>query len=299
MSNPSGLTRRFYWHTKRTRGNVVISLMYAFLLVAIVLAAKYNGVIYTYITRTILPPPSNEMACYIKRLNIFQQKMHIPILMYHYVEYVQDPNDKKRQLMNIEPHVFERHLQELKAAGYKTLFVRDTPRILTGKADVCNKAVVLSFDDGYEDFYTYVFPLLKKYNAKATLYVISGYIGKPGFVSEAQIQEMLQGGLVELGSHTVDHYYLKRASIGQQKTQIFKGKKDLEDMFKIRVNTFAYPYGAYDEHTVDLVKLASFSAAVTVEPGSHMSAKDVLLMPRIRPEKLRGNIAQELYYMQK
>lgn len=273
----------------------ITGLLYLGLILSLVIATVWTGV-STYMHTDILKP--RQVACYIQKLNqallLRPNKVKLPILMYHYVEYVQDKNDRKRQLMNIEPHVFEQHLKELTAAGYQTVLTRDMPRILTGKADVCVKAVVLSFDDGYADFYTDVFPLLKKYNARATVYVIADYIGKPGFLTETQIREMLDDGSVEVGSHTLDHFYLKRAVRTEQKRQIIESKRMLEDMFHVPVETFAYPFGAYDEHSIQYVKEASYSAAVTVESGAYLSSGDIYELPRIRPEKLEGNIADAL-----
>lgn len=285
-----------YRRTRRTiRAYVIMGMVYMLFIIGLLLASS-NGRVSTYIQKDILKPA--QVACYIQRLNqallLRPNKIQLPILMYHYVEYVKDMGDKKRQLMNIEPHIFEQHLKDLASAGYQTLLVRDMPRILTRKADVCIKAVVISFDDGYADFYTDVFPLLKKYHVKATVYIIADYIGKPGFLTEAQIKEMLADGLVEIGSHTLDHYYLKRAVLAEQKRQILESKKLLEQKFKVHISTFAYPFGAFDDHTVNYVKEASYSAAVTVEPGAHISAEDIYTLPRIRPEKLKGNIAEAL-----
>lgn len=71
------------------------------------------------------------------------------------------------------------------------------------------KNIVLTFDDGYEDMYTYVFPLLKKYNVPAAMYLIGSEIDKTGYLKSWQIKEMDESGLVELGNHTtIMHSYL-------------------------------------------------------------------------------------------
>ena len=66
----------------------------------------------------------------------------------------------------------------------------------------------LTLDDGYEDNYTNLFPLLKKYQAKATISVVTGSIGQPGILTADQIREMSDSGLVEFASHTVTHPHL-------------------------------------------------------------------------------------------
>jgi peptidoglycan/xylan/chitin deacetylase (PgdA/CDA1 family) len=214
-----------------------------------------------------------------------KSKIKLPIIMYHYVEYVADKRDKKRQLMNVNPDVFEAQVKDLQTHGYETVFMRDVPKLISTKGRQCGLYLALTFDDGYVDFYQYVYPILRKYNIKATVYIIVDYIGRPDFLTEAQIHEMVNSGLVEIGSHTLDHVYLKKTSYNVARSQIIDSKKRLERMFNTPIETFAYPFGAFDDQAVRLVKEASYSAAVTVQPGSYSSIGTLYILPRIRPEK--------------
>ena len=83
--------------------------------------------------------------------------------MYHYVEYVKDPLDTIRKSLSITPFVFDKELEEIKNNNYQTLFVKEIPKIFKGDLHYNSKSIALTFDDGYEDFYTDAFPLLKKY----------------------------------------------------------------------------------------------------------------------------------------
>lgn len=207
----------------------------------------------------------------------------IPIIMYHYVEYVKDVGDLIRKRLDISPYLFEGHLKALDEAHYKTYFVRDIPDILDGTIHYSTRSAVMTFDDGYEDFYTVVFPLLKKYQVKATMYVIYDYIGRKGFMTESEIKEILTSGLVELGSHTLDHLYLKLMPDSVASKQVIESKKKFEDRFGIQIKTFAYPYGAFSQETVNLVKEAGYTAAVSVIPGMQQSTNNILYLNRVRP----------------
>jgi peptidoglycan/xylan/chitin deacetylase (PgdA/CDA1 family) len=209
--------------------------------------------------------------------------LKIPIIMYHYVEYIKDVEDLIKKRLDINPDLFEGQLKALKEASYKTYFVREIPDILEGKIEYSSRSAVLTFDDGYKDFYTVVFPLLKKYQMKATIYVIANFIGKPGFMNEKEIKEVLDSGLVELGSHTLDHLYLKLIPQTVARKQIFESKKVLEEKFKVKVETFAYPYGAFSKKTVDLVKEAGYKAAVSVIPSMIQSEENLFYLSRVRP----------------
>jgi len=206
----------------------------------------------------------------------------IPIIMYHYVEYVKDPDDTIRKKLNTTPAQFEKQLISLKKNNYETYFVKDIPDIINGLVDYSTQSAVLTFDDGYKDFYSNAFPLLKKYHMRGTIYIIQNDIGKPEFLSHRQIQEMLDSLLIEVGSHTLTHAYLKTMSDNAAKKQIVESKKKLEEEFNIKVETFAYPNGAFNQKTVELVKEASYSAAVSVISGTIQSQENLFFLSRIR-----------------
>ncbi|MBI5451894.1 polysaccharide deacetylase family protein [Candidatus Gottesmanbacteria bacterium] len=219
-------------------------------------------------------------------LSTYQVKL--PIIMYHYIEYVKDAGDLIRKKLDITPANFENQLKSLKEAGFTTYFVRDIPGLFHTKSRLSSKDVILTFDDGYEDFYTDAFPILKKYQMKATLYVVNNFIGLKGYLNEGEVREIIDSGLVEIGAHTLDHVYLKRAPLSYARKQIFESKKLLEDKFGIKVDTFAYPYGAFSKEVADLVKEASYTAAVSVIPGAYQSEENLFYLSRIRPGIFMG-----------
>ncbi|MEK9178848.1 MAG: polysaccharide deacetylase family protein, partial [Patescibacteria group bacterium] len=177
----------------------------------------------------------------------------LPIIMYHYVEYVADANDIVKKKLAMSPYYFDLQMKAFKDAGYETYFVKDVPKILSGDLKVGSRSAVLTFDDGYRDFYSIVLPILKKYNLKASLYIIVDYIGWKDFLSKEEIQHIIDSKLVEIGSHTLDHVYLKNMKKEIAMHQITESKKQLEEMFHIPVETFAYPFGAFTEESIELV----------------------------------------------
>lgn len=213
----------------------------------------------------------------------FVKNVKLPVIMYHYVEYVKDINDVIRKKLDISPDLFEGHLRSLHNADYRTYFVKDIPDILGGKIEYSAKTVFLTFDDGYEDFYSVVFPLLKKYQMKATIYIIYDFIGRKGFLTEKEIQELIKSGLVEIGSHTLDHVYLKQAPESVMRKQIIESKKKLEERFGIEIKTFAYPYGAFTKEAIDMAKEAGYTAAVSVISGMLQSNDNLFYLSRVRP----------------
>lgn len=217
------------------------------------------------------------------------KSVHVPILMYHYVEYVKDKGDTIRQSLDITPYTFEQEIVTLKDNGYTFLTNGELGQILDGTKRLPQKPILLTFDDGYRDFYTDAYPILKKYNVKATAYIITGFTGYPNNMTESQIKEIAADGLVELGAHTVNHLSLKGLPLKTLSYEIFESKKQLEVMTGKPVSSFAYPYGAFDLASIEAVAQAGFSSAVTTVPGIDQPQVHRYFLYRLRPGGRTGD----------
>jgi len=207
----------------------------------------------------------------------------VPILMYHYVEYVQDAKDTIRQSLDITPNVFEEQLITLKKAGYTFMTARQLGDVLNGRENLPPKPILLTFDDGYRDFYTDAYPILKKYHIAATAYIVPGFLDKPNYMFASQVEDLVKDGLVEIGAHTVHHVWLKGMASTQVHEEILTSKKMLESQFHIRVVSFAYPYGAFDTQAVNIVKDSGFWTGVSTVPGIDANINNRLFLYRLRP----------------
>ncbi|MCG2685779.1 polysaccharide deacetylase family protein [Candidatus Parcubacteria bacterium] len=207
----------------------------------------------------------------LKVLGLMTQEVRVPILLYHYVEpYTDDENDFMRRWMTVLPGVFDEQLRLLEEHGYTTITLGDLAEALTRRRRLPEKAVVLTFDDGYRDFYTHAFPILKKHNAKATNFIIYNHLGLRNNLTKAQVREMLDSGLVEIGAHTLNHAYLPYVSEEQAWREISECKSTLEEEFGVDIYSLAYPGGKFDEAALDLVREAGYQVAVsTIETIYH------------------------------
>ena len=107
----------------------------------------------------------------------YDEPVQIPILMYHAV-HVMDPSEASNANLIIDPDLFEAQIKALSKAGYYFLTPEEAYKAFTENALPAKKVVWLTFDDGNEDFYTIAYPILKKYKAKATNNVITGFVKK-------------------------------------------------------------------------------------------------------------------------
>ena len=215
---------------------------------------------------------------------------HVPILMYHYVEHVKDKNDTIRQKLDILPETFDSQIKTLQQAGYTFLFKSDLADIIDGKKELPPKPIVLTFDDGYRDFYTDVFPIIKKNNIKVTAYIITGFIGKLNYMFLPQLIEVKQSGLVEIGAHTVHHIDIRRANQKVATAEIAGSKTELENLFGDPVLTFAYPSGFFNEKTIQVAKDAGFTTAVSTMPGTLVANENRFELFRLRAGGRTGKV---------
>ncbi len=243
--------------------------------------------IFSQVSNLIKPIPDvvelpNDIKESIK--NVKPQKyLRVPILLYHYVEYVKDEGDTIRKSLNIVPYVFDEQIRTLKEAGFEFVTTKDLAADLDNKITLPAKSVILTFDDGYRDFYTDVFPILKKYQVKAVVYVVPNFLDRSNNLDTWMLKEIAKSGLVEIGAHTMDHAYLSGLSLRRVRFEVEESKKTLEKLLGIDVVSFAYPYGAFDNETIDLVKKAGFTSAVSTIPGVFSMDVNRFFLYRVRP----------------
>lgn len=209
--------------------------------------------------------------------------LRVPILLYHYIEYVKNRNDKLRIALNIEPFILDTQIKTLKDAGYTFITPDQIPSLLEEKLALPQKPVILTFDDGYRDFYTDAFPVIKKYQARVVAYIVPGFLDHPNYLTHKQLKEIADSGLVEIAAHTVHHSYLKGLNEKRLDYEIAESKKMLEKELNTPIISFAYPYGAFDLNTIQAVKKAGFRTAVSTVPGTEINLDNLFFIYRLRP----------------
>lgn len=216
--------------------------------------------------------------------------IRVPILFYHYVEYVQDKKDTIRQSLDIIPRIFDAQVKTLSDAGYTFLTAHDLADIIDRKKVLPPKPVLITFDDGHWDLATDVLPILTKYHAHATAYIISNFIGKSDFLSDAQLRQVIQSGLVEIGSHTVHHTSLAKKLLTVVTNEVTGSKNELEKTYGIKIVSFAYPNGSFDQQAIGAVKKAGYLTAVSTVPGIEQSQANRFFLYRLRPGSRTGDV---------
>lgn len=221
----------------------------------------------------------------------------VRILMYHMVAF-HKPKARYNKL-RVEPDQFEKQIRWLSKRGWQFVFVSELERIQP-KERV--KAVALTFDDGYRDNYLIAHEVLKKYGAKATLFLTverhdqdwsskkkrhhddQELMNEPKLLDE-DVKEMLSSGHWELGGHSMTHANFNTLSDHEIKREIDESKRSLQDTFSCKVSSFAYPFGIYTERDVAQVKRSGYRLAVTTNQGIPQPAfasNNAYELPRVK-----------------
>lgn len=206
---------------------------------------------------------------------LFIKRIHYPrVLLYHSVS---DEIPSKKTNISVEK--FRKQIQYLTSSGYKFFFMNE----LFETKRVKEKKIFLTFDDGLKCIYQNVFPILKEFNIKATIYICKNYSGKE-LLSSEEIKEMSDSGLVEFGAHTLNHANLTKLDLKESKDEICGSKKFVEDITGKTCSSFAYPYGKYKYYHAIQANEAKFDNAVII--GHKIYNYDIrnkFYIPRIEP----------------
>ena len=199
-----------------------------------------------------------------------QPATYVPsTMMYH---LIRDDVYGVYEALFVRPSLFESQLITLNERGYEYLFAEDWH--LTEKP-----SVVITLDDGYVDNYTNMFPLLKKYGAKATVFIVSDFIDTDGYLTREMIAEMSASGLVSFQCHTASHVDLRNQSEAGLHDQFKRSVAIIEGITGKPVKALAYPAGGYNS-TVLAVAGEYFDFAYTTKSPYSTPNYTALTIPR-------------------
>lgn len=215
-----------------------------------------------------------------------------PILTYHSL-------DTSGAVTSLAPRVFLEQMETLRARGMQGIALGELIAAWEGRAELPERPVVLTFDDGYLNFAEHGAPVLARLGFRATLFAVARHCGgyndwltqPPGIprlplLSHAQLKELAQAGF-EIGSHGHDHAPLDRATPAQAETEVTGSKRALEDALGLEVRAFAYPYGRADARARELVR-SHYRSACSTELGEATALEDRHFLSRIDVYYLRS-----------
>ena len=193
----------------------------------------------------------------------------ISILTYHSI-------DVSGSVVSCAPQDFSDQMTYLSDEGFCGVSLREAVAHRQRHGSWREKSAVLTFDDGFANFYEDALPVLMKHNFTATVFVISGHmngvndwakppkeLGSQKMLSWEQVSELAASG-IEIGSHTRTHPDLRRCGLETAKLEMSDSRKEIENHLGCTVDSFAYPYGATSS-ALNTLAANEFSAACTTQ----------------------------------
>lgn len=212
--------------------------------------------------------------------------MNLPILMYHQIAEHATPGTD----LVVTRAAFEAQMHWLKSRGFRTISlseVAERPQVLPARS------MVITFDDAFACVKTLARPILEKLGFKATVFAVSGTVGKYNVwdqgqhgiakvkcLKAAELKQLAKAGW-EIGSHGATHRNLTQADVKTLRTEVLGSKRVLEQMIGRPVKAFCYPYGALDLAAKAAVVLAGYSTEAAISPGTSSVTADLFALRRV------------------
>ena len=209
----------------------------------------------------------------------------VPILMYH--EIAQPPETTSR--LAVSPDAFAAQLAYLYDEGFKTVTAAELSTVMADAGQLPDRAVVLTFDDGYEDFHSRAMPLLERYGFTATVFVTTGWVQdagpsagrRPGrMLSWSQIAEAADAG-IEVGAHSCQHPQLDQLPEKLLREELYRSKAQLEDKLGSSVTGVAYPFGYSNARVRQVARDAGHGYGCALSNMIMSPTSDLLALPRL------------------
>ena len=205
----------------------------------------------------------------------------VPVLMYHRVDLRLSARDPITVHLTVMAPAFETQLRLLRDAGDRSMTLDALRAAIDRRAPLPARRVVLTFDDGYEDNYTVVFPLLRRYGFIGTFFVVTSTIGTRDHLTAPQLREMAEAGM-EIESHGVHHVDFSLLSPAAARSELARSRKTIEAWTGRPVVYFAYPAGRYNAGLERILEDVGYRGAVTERPGFVSPASPPYLLERVR-----------------
>ena len=209
----------------------------------------------------------------------------VPILTYHSI-------DNSGSVISMASEQFRFQMETLKNRNFHVISLKELVDSMRGKQPLDHKTVVITFDDGFNNFYTSAYPVLKEFGYGATVFLVAGYIGKTSLWNKGRIglpvldllawekvKELSENG-IDFGAHTVSHHDLSILPLEQTVQEIYESKEIIQNKIEKEVNFFCYPYGKVDDQ-IKAIAQKEFYGACSTKMDFVTPKSDIYDLPRI------------------
>ena len=226
------------------------------------------------------PIPTPRPLTFSEMNTLYGPCVYVPTLMYHHVQLPEAAKERNQVALTVRTADFRAQMQYLKDKAYNVISMQDLLNFFEQGIKPPKKSVLLTFDDGYDDFYIEAYPILREFGYPATVFIPTGLMNNLGYLSWSEISEMT-ASRISFSNHTWSH----------------KNVKTKEDVLKMEISTadvqlnekglnipkvFAYPYGLEGSLAISFLQGLDYKLAFTTRHGGTLCKKQMLDLPRVR-----------------
>lgn len=204
----------------------------------------------------------------------------VPILMYHCLKKLEDHPSELQLTWTVSPEAFAAQMTYLAENGWQSISPAQLVAYLTKGEPLPRRAMMITFDDGYQEVYTLTYPLLVKLGLRPVLFIVPQYVGYGAYMDWDQLRELVEAGFI-VGSHGYDHADLRKADDEELERQIRDSQSLLAKHLGVTIDTFAYPYGHYDRRALPILKKYHYTAAFAINPSIFQSSDHLYRLNRL------------------
>ncbi|MFI5206018.1 MAG: polysaccharide deacetylase family protein, partial [Candidatus Paceibacterales bacterium] len=202
--------------------------------------------------------------------------LNVPVIFYHHIQPLAEAKTLGHAQLTVDSGIFDSQMAYLVSHGYTTISADQLAQALVNHGLVPSKSIVVSADDGYDDFYTYAYPIIQKYGLTVNLAIPTGLLNNSGYMNWDQLKQMVGSGKIFVYNHTWSHANLVGASSEKAQYEVSTAKKQLSENLDRNSDVFFYPYGNENNAAIGTIKANGYNAAFTTIPG--MTQCDSFLM---------------------
>jgi peptidoglycan/xylan/chitin deacetylase (PgdA/CDA1 family) len=230
------------------------------------------------------PLSPNPKPVIARKVVEFTEKFSVPVLMYHRIDDL-DVKERRSPLLRdltVSPRDFEDQVSFLVSEGYSILLASDIESAVMEKRHLPKKAIAITLDDGYKDNFEHAFPILKKYSAPATIFLVTSNFGRKDRLSWNDVLTMRAEAGFGYGSHSVHHYDLTTLDRKDLDHELTDSKRLIEFKVQDPITSIAYPAGSYNDFVRERARAAGYLAGWKKGGGLVTPKDDMLMLPRVR-----------------
>jgi len=216
---------------------------------------------------------------------VFTENLYVvPILAYHHID-----TEIHKDSPTVLVENFQMQMKYIHDRGYNVITVDELINAINKDIKLPRNSVVITIDDGYKDNYTHAYPVFKKHNLPAAIFIITRWMGKEGYLNWDNILEMSENNIT-FGAHTRSHAYLPEIKDKQLYDEIFGSKLDIETRLKKEAKYFCYAIGGFSDKIIQTVRAAGYKGAFTTNRGKGRFNKNIFALKRVKMTNSDTNV---------